>query len=341
MAAISASCLHEGWTATRLTGSRDDALQRCVRWELRLKMRVMKKPLLILLALAIGLSALAPPAGATFPGRNAKIAFVRDGNIEIVRPDGSGERVLPLGRGNVGQPSWSPSGSRLAFTCRPPRQQPDICVARADGSRRRQLTENEVTDEDPSWSPDGRSLLFTRSEGPFAVAGDFLIVLDVETKTERTLLYRPDGIFHPRWSPHGSTIVYGALGVEARLDIFTTPADGSGGETNLTNSPELETSPSWSPDSTLIAFDRYIDTADVQTQRYAIFTMKPDGSEQTMAVRSGNGPVFSPNGRRIAFFDLVNNDYDAIFTSRATGGDRRRLTGPPRRGSFSPDWQPR
>ena len=303
----------------------------------------MRRIAALALLLSLGLVALAQPVGAAFPGRNGKIAFIRDGNIETVRPDGSGERVLPLGRGYVSEPSWSPSGARLVFTCREPSEEgeAEICVARADGSRTRQLTDNDLFEASPSWSPDGGSILFTRSEGPYALAGDYLIVLDLATKTERTILYRADGIRHPRWSPDGSTVAYAATGTEASSDIFTTPTDGSDGETNLTNSPENENAPSWSPDGRLIAFHRYIDTGDIQTQRYAIFTMAPDGSDHRMAVRSGNGPVFSPNGRRIAYYDLVNNHYDAIFTSRAAGGDRRRLTGPPARGSFSPDWQPR
>lgn len=301
----------------------------------------MKRTIPLVISLVLGLSALAPPAGAAFPGRNGRIAYARDGKVHVMRPDGSGEHRLSLGPGNKSQPSWSPSGNRLVYTCKLQGANPEICVARADGSRRRVLTSDPASDEEPSWSPEGGSVLFTRGEGPSEVAGDYLIVLDLETKTERTVLYRPDGIFHPRWSPDGSTIVYEALGSGAKTDIFTTPADGSGGETNLTNSPESDNTPSWSPDGQLIAFDRYIDTGDIETQRYAIFTMSPDGSNQRMAVRSGLAPVFSPNGRRIAFYDLVNHSYGAIFSSRSTGGDRKRLTGPGGLGSCCPDWQPR
>lgn len=301
----------------------------------------MKKSLLLVLLLVLGLIATAQPVSAAFLGRNGKIAFQRDGKVHVMRPDGSGEHRLSLGPGNKSQPSWSPSGSRLVYTCKLQGANSEICVARADGSRRRTLTTDPASDEEPSWSPDGDSVLFTRYEGPASIAGAYLIVLDLETRVERTLLYRPDGIYHPRWSPDGSTIAYAAQGMTTELDIFTTPADGSGGETNLTTSPEHETSPSWSPDGALIAFDRFIDTGDVETQRYAMFTMSPDGSDQRMAVRSGNGPVFSPNGRRIAFYDLVNNSYGAIFTSRSTGGDRQRLTGPGGLGACCPDWQPR
>jgi len=298
----------------------------------------MRQRLLVTFLVAGLVTSMPSAAHASFPGRNGKIAFARDGNIEVMRPDGSRERVLPLGRGNVIEPSWSPSGSRLLFTCRPPKEDSEICVARADGSRRRVLTDNEVFDQQPSWSPDGDSVLFTRGEGPFAVAGANLIVLDLATKAERTLLYRPEGINHPRWSPTSDEIVYAATGSMGERDIFTTPSDGSGTETNLTNSPETETYPSWSPDGALIVFDRSTDTSD------SIFTMGSDGSDQTIIIRSGFLAAFSPNGRRIAYGDLVNG-YDAVFTSRATGGDRQRLTGPGDpaggRGSFSPDWQPR
>lgn len=296
-------------------------------------------------ALLLALSLLpAAPASAAFPGRNGKIAFGAEGKIYVIQPDGTGLRRLPLGPGPVGTPSWSPSGRRIAFTCDGgSRRDAEICLARPDGSRRRTLTSNGVTDADPSWGPDGTTILFTRAEGPYGAPGDHLIALDLATRTERVLLYQPHGIFTPRWSPDGNTIAYSALGPLGRLamDIFTIAADGSGTETNLTNSSESEGSPSWSPDGQRIAFARFIDTGDPETQSYAIFTMHVDGIDQKMVVRGGNHPAWSPNGRRIAFDDLVNHEYDAILTVKATGGDRKRLTGPTisRQGAYFPDWQ--
>src|SRR5690242_6542769 len=85
-------------------------------------------------------AAVADSAGAD------RIAFVRDGEVYTIRPDGSDARLVA----KEGQlPVWSPGGDRLAFTA-PPLARPsvspgmsaylDVHVAGADGSRETNVT---------------------------------------------------------------------------------------------------------------------------------------------------------------------------------------------------------
>ena len=95
------------------------------------------------------------------------IAFVRGGELFVVRPDGRGLRKLTSGPGD-GVPTWSRDGGWLAFVRNwggnlPVKQ---IWVIGADGSGLRQATqERQGVLSAPSWSRDGRRLYYA-ARGP-------------------------------------------------------------------------------------------------------------------------------------------------------------------------------
>jgi TolB protein len=97
------------------------------------------------------------------------VAFVRDGAIYGIRPDGRGLRqVLAPARGQSAEdPDWSPDGRRLVFELR--RLQAldsDIALIRADGTGLRRFTSGSGYDDGaPTFSPDGRQIAFSRA-GP-------------------------------------------------------------------------------------------------------------------------------------------------------------------------------
>ena len=57
----------------------------------------------------------APPAGATTPGSNGRIAFWSDvgfgGQIYTIKPNGLGIRQLTQFNGSAQTPEWSPDGT--------------------------------------------------------------------------------------------------------------------------------------------------------------------------------------------------------------------------------------
>jgi Tol biopolymer transport system component len=83
-----------------------------------------------LLAIAVALAAClvalvgtAKPAGATFPGANGKIAYVRndlgddyDSNIYSMNPEGTAQTNLTNRSGRYSLPTWSPDGTKIAFS---------------------------------------------------------------------------------------------------------------------------------------------------------------------------------------------------------------------------------
>ena len=80
-------------------------------------------------------------------------------------------------------------------------------------------------------------------------------------------------------------------------DIFVMNADGSG-QTNLTNHPERDAFPAWSPDGTRITFTSRRDGNG------EIYLMNVDGSGKinlTNNPADDDQPVWSPDGTRLQF----------------------------------------
>jgi hypothetical protein len=159
-------------------------------------------------------------------------------------------------------------------------------------------------------------------------------------------------------------------------DIYVMNADGSG-QTRLTNAPQVDSEPSWSPDRTRIAFesnrtgagDVYVMNADGSGQtrltltpssdgepawspdgtriafsqnNAGIYVMNADGSGQTRLSPPGavdGEPVWSPDGTRIAFSALTSTGID-IWVMNADGSDRTRLTPQSPGADDEPSWSP-
>jgi dipeptidyl aminopeptidase/acylaminoacyl peptidase len=100
-------------------------------------------------------------------GPNGEIVFAGNHGLWRMRPDGSGKRLLARG---VGQVSWSPGGSRMAFT-----RSGDPWTMKRDGTDAKPVAQIEGDQNQVAWSPDshwlvmdsvGRSdLMLVRSDG--------------------------------------------------------------------------------------------------------------------------------------------------------------------------------
>ncbi len=103
-------------------------------------------------------------------------------------------------------------------------------------------------------------------------------------------------------------------------DVFIINPDGTN-KTNLTNTPENEGTPSWSPDGSKVLFTK----GDTPGGEDNIYTMNPDGSGVTnLTNRTGfthTAPIWSPDGKYIRFLSksLVQTDKYATFTIKPDG----------------------
>src|SRR5262249_5161553 len=99
--------------------------------------------------------------GPAWSPNGKQIAYEQDGQIHVIKADGTSSHALTDGDTNV-SPAWSPNGQRIAFAGR--RGSPgnwEIYAMSADGSNVKQLTSNPAIDLDPTWSPDGKLIAFT------------------------------------------------------------------------------------------------------------------------------------------------------------------------------------
>jgi Tol biopolymer transport system component len=204
--------------------------------------------------------------------------------------------------------SWSPDGSRLAFSEADQRGSLQLHLIKADGTGRTQLTHLPAGQNatQPNWSPDGTRIAFTSFTTANA-PGQGIIFPTVNVDVTR-----PDGT--------GLAVLLAA-----------TPA-----ELGQNGNPYLE--PAWSPDGSRIAYlvDPWPRGAGVDFQ---LWLMDPDGSHRTQifqypncCVNAWGGPAWSPDGTRIALVTahtlwVMKADGTALTSPGVISGDR-------------PAWQP-
>jgi len=177
--------------------------------------------------------------------------------------------------------SWSPNGSKLAFTCPP---SGGICSINTDGSDFHVIDTN-ADDHAPDWSPDGSRIVFTR--GAWGLE-DEIYVMKANGADQRRLTVNllPDA--EPRWSADGKRIAFthrdacfysGNEFFCFASYVWVMNSDGSkqislyGGDILFDGGYAL--SPSWSPDGRVV-FGAAVKVSETEFPA-DIFRIRPDG----------------------------------------------------------------
>ena len=116
--------------------------------------------------------------------------------IAVVRPDGSGFKIVVDDQQNSGFPGWSPDGKRIVF-----RHGKQLSIVNLADGKISPLTDGSSEDNFPQWSPKGDVIMFTTDRD----AGDFEIYsIHPDGAGLKRLTNTPGNDAHSVWSPDES-----------------------------------------------------------------------------------------------------------------------------------------
>jgi Tol biopolymer transport system component len=216
-----------------------------------------------------------------------------------MNPDGTGVVNLTNDSTYDDDPSWYPSGDKLAVTCGAvgvPPTQTDICSMSFDEAgnvARTNLTRlptesgtNWIDDFNAAVSPDGERIAFVRRSNVEGDRDAEIYVKDADRREgpDNPAVKLTDNATYwdrsPDWSPGGSKIAYSSEdNRNGNSDIFVMNADGTG-KKKLTKNAALDTDPAFSPNGRFIVF---VSNRDGD---YEVWRMRRDGSRKVQLTRN-------------------------------------------------------
>jgi Tol biopolymer transport system component len=216
------------------------------------------------------------------------------------------ERKIATAAGTVDAPSWSPGGAVVYHVTEPSKSRLEL------GGRSLTGDENAFAFRAAWASPtdfyyvsDGkirkRSLSSSAAE-TVEFRATLQVIRAAETYTRRKRDFdsvaprQALGIVRPVISPDGTKVAFAALG-----DIYVMPIGGK--PENITQDRAFDTDPAWSPDGSQLAYSSDKNSEHLQLW---IRDMKTgQGRQVTNMTTQPQGAVWSPDGKRIAFFNVT------------------------------------
>jgi eukaryotic-like serine/threonine-protein kinase len=224
-------------------------------------------------------------------------------NLYITNADGSGlTPPLPTGEDGDFDPSWSPDGTRIAFTSLRDGS-PQIYVLNLDNNLVLRLTgtsgDSRLPDwsMQPAWSPSGTQIVYT-GHGPLTNALQIWVMSD-SGLGQSFLIHRGSDLwdFLPDWSPDGKTILFSETQGAQELG-WLMHFDNEHPTTDAIHlrSPAFGTHGDYSPDGVWVAYESK-DSGDTSRQDYDLYRVKSDGTGAIVRLTNALFMEFNPAWR--------------------------------------------
>lgn len=259
-----------------------------------------------------------------FSSDGRTIAFVRDGDLYSVRPDGSGQRRLTSGPAVDSAPKISANGRYVVFERRAAAEAPaDLYSVGSLGGGLRALTSGVQDDREATLDPNGRAILFVRgTAGPEGGNDDLYSIRPAGTGLARLTTTGRIDEFAPRYFAGGIVFSRGesAPGPAAYADVYTMRRDGTKVKPLVAGvgSAYVE---DVTRDGRMLLFrrDQGLWVKRIGPAKARKLAQLPDGSET-------NG-VFSSDGRRVAAFVADEDRQSLVSIAVANGGQSELAEG--------------
>jgi Tol biopolymer transport system component len=268
-------------------------------------------------------------AEATFPGTNGPIAYEASTKIDLVDPaTGKIEEAESSGSG----PALFPGSQRMAYIrvvgfddpFHPDLTKYSIYVKSLDPDHprapgRRITGQRAFSVRDLAVTPNGRRIVFV-GRHPIGFNGPEFDIWSIATDGSGLRRLTDNRVFDNDVdvSPDGNQIAY-AEKVNGRAQIFLMNIDGSD-QHRLTFDSRRDRAPHWSPDGRRIVYFSVPGNGGRSRNDEDVWSIAAAGGRPRHLASNGEDPVYSPDGRQIAFL----RDY-SIWLMRADGSDQRPL----------------
>jgi dipeptidyl aminopeptidase/acylaminoacyl peptidase len=210
-------------------------------------------------------------------------------SIWLVPADGSAPpRRFTAGPKSDTTPRWSPDGTKLAFVSNREGEKKQVYVMPTDGGEPMRLTDLKEDAGELAWSPDGTRIAFSARVPDEAYDEE-----DDKKRRPRRITRAQYKLDNVGWT------------TDRRTHIFVVPADGSGEAVQLTDGDYEDSTPTWSPDGSRIAFaSNREDDWDISPNGF-LYVVDAAGGEPTRLTTDESAysnPAWSPDGRLIACY---------------------------------------
>jgi len=257
-------------------------------------------------------------------------------SIWLVDANGANHRPLVQGQGSYGSPVWAPNGRAIAFVATE-ETGAEVRVFYLDTQRAATIARAQGGAGNLTWSPNGLTLAFqgfveegANDPAPLPPKPEGA-QWNEPARVINGVVYRADG---SGYLPNGYT------------QVFVVPVDGGTPRQLTYQARNHDGRMSWSPDGRRLVFAANAEAEweydPVESDVYALDIAS--GAITRLTTRDGpeDGPVLSPNGRRLAYvgFDDRRQGYQVseLYVANADGSNPHSITASLDRDVVNPQW---